>query len=120
MNTDDRWAITETLARTGHVGDSGDIDRRKAVFTSDVVYDMSAIGAGMPVISGTEAVRERALRMGANGPVAHHVTNVVIVGEDEVQVEVDSRACCSCPMSSTGFDGGSDYTVISSGAVILA
>ncbi|GAB6899107.1 nuclear transport factor 2 family protein [Kineosporia succinea] len=94
MNTDDRWAITETLALAGHVVDSGDLDRLSAVFASDVVYDMSAVGAGMPVITGTEAVRQGALRMGANGPVAHHVTNVVVVREDGAQAEVDSKACC--------------------------
>jgi hypothetical protein len=97
MNTDDRWAITETLSRAGHVVDSGDLDRLGTAFTSDVVYDMSAVGAGMPVINGIEAVREGALRMGVNGPIAHHVSNVVIVREDEAQTLVDSKGLLLMP-----------------------
>ncbi|GLY32213.1 hypothetical protein Kisp02_55780 [Kineosporia sp. NBRC 101731] len=85
------------MSRAGHVVDSGDLDRLDTVFSSDAVYDMSAVGVGMPVLTGTEAVREGALRMGANGPVAHHVTNVVIVREDETQAEVDSKGLLLMP-----------------------
>ena len=86
-----RPPITETLSRAGHVVDSGGLHRLGTAFTSDVVCGMSAVGAGMPVINGTGAVRAGALRTGANGPIAHHVTNVVIVREDDGQALVDSE-----------------------------
>lgn len=89
MDTDDRWAITETLSRVGHVFDDGRLDEIDTVFTSDVVYDMSAVG--MPVINGIEAARELAEQLGAHGPIAHYVSNVVIVSQDGDQVAVDSK-----------------------------
>jgi hypothetical protein len=92
MDTDDRWAITETLSLVGHVFDDGRLDEIDTVFTSDVAYDMSAVG--MPVIHGIEAARELAQRLGDHGPIAHYVSNVVVVGEDDRnggEVAVDSK-----------------------------
>jgi SnoaL-like domain len=89
MDTDDRWAITETLSRVGHIFDDGRPDDIDTVFTSDVVYDMSAVG--MPVINGIEAARELAKQLGARGPIAHYVSNVIIVSQDGDQVAVDSK-----------------------------
>lgn len=79
MNSDDRWSIAETVSLVGHVFDDGRLDEIDTVFTSDVVYDMSALG--MPVINGIDGAREAARQMGAHGPIAHFVTNVVILGE---------------------------------------
>lgn len=100
MDTDDRWAIAETLSLVGHVFDDGRLDEIDTVFTPDVVYDMSAVG--MPVITGVEAARELAARLGDHGPVAHYVSNVVVGGEidhdgdpdrdqDRDEVAVDSK-----------------------------
>ncbi len=89
MNNDDRWNIAETLSLVGHVFDDGRLDEIDTVFTSDVVYDMSALG--MPVINGIEGAREAARQMGAHGPIAHFVTNVVIASEDGDEVAVDSK-----------------------------
>ncbi|SDD46736.1 nuclear transport factor 2 family protein [Auraticoccus monumenti] len=89
MDTEDRWAITETLSRVGHVFDDGRLDEIDTVFTADLVYDMSAVG--MPVINGIEAARELAEQLGAHGPIAHYVSNVVIVSEDGDEVAVDSK-----------------------------
>lgn len=93
MDTDDRWAITETLGLVGHVFDDGRLDEIDTVFTSDVVYDMSAVG--LPVINGIEAARELAKKLGDHGPIAHYVSNVVIVSRDGDQdgdeVAVDSK-----------------------------
>jgi 3-phenylpropionate/cinnamic acid dioxygenase small subunit len=89
MNTEDRMDIAETLSLVGHVFDDGRLDEIAAVFTADVVYDMSALG--MPVIHGMDGAREAARQMGAHGPVAHLVTNVVIGEEDEDEVVVDSK-----------------------------
>lgn len=89
MDSDERWNIAETLNLVGHVFDDGRLDEIDTVFTSDVIYDMSALG--MPVINGIEGAREAARRMGAHGPIAHFVTNVVIVSEDDDEVSVDSK-----------------------------
>jgi 3-phenylpropionate/cinnamic acid dioxygenase small subunit len=89
MHTDDRWAITETLSRVGHVFDDGRLDEIDSVFSADVVYDMTAVG--MPVINGIEAARTLAEHLGGHGPVAHYVSNVIIVSQDDDQVAVDSK-----------------------------
>jgi ketosteroid isomerase-like protein len=89
MDIADRWAIAETLSLVGHVFDDSRLDEIDAVFAADVVYDMSALG--MPVITGIEGAREAARALGADGPIAHLVTNVVIVGQDGDEVAVDSK-----------------------------
>ncbi|PYY56535.1 nuclear transport factor 2 family protein [Curtobacterium sp. MCSS17_011] len=100
MNTHDHIAISEMLSLVGHVFDDGRLDEIGSVFTADVVYDMRALG--MPVIEGIDGAREAARQMGAHGPIAHLVTNVVIaeqeagdeVASDEVvgnEVAVDSK-----------------------------
>jgi hypothetical protein len=92
MDTDDRWAITETLSLVGHIFDDGRLDEIDTVFTTDVVYDMSAVG--MPVINGIEAARELAKQLGDHGPVAHFVSNVVVSqdgDQDGDEVAVDSK-----------------------------
>ncbi|MCS5732894.1 nuclear transport factor 2 family protein [Herbiconiux daphne] len=89
MNNDDRWNITDTLSLVGHVFDDGRLDEIDAVFTADIVYDMSALG--MPVITGIDGARAAAQQMGTHGPIAHFVTNVVIVSENGDEVAVDSK-----------------------------
>jgi len=87
MNPQDRLEIADMLARYGHVVDRGALDRLDSVFTSDVRYDMSAVG--LPVMVGVRALRDGALRLGPLNPVAHHTTDVMVVeaGEDEAVVE---------------------------------
>ena len=89
MDIDDRWAIAETLSLVGHVFDDGRLDEIDTVFAAEVVYDMNALG--MPVIKGIEGAREAARAMGAHGPIAHFVSNVVIVSQDGAEVAVDSK-----------------------------
>ena len=89
MDIADRWAIAETLSLVGHIFDDSRLDEIDTVFAADVVYDMSALG--MPVIKGIEGAREAARALGADGPIAHFVSNVVIVGEDGDEVAVDSK-----------------------------
>ncbi|GAA2670252.1 MULTISPECIES: nuclear transport factor 2 family protein [Actinosynnema] len=81
LTTEDRLEITETLSLLGHLADSGGPDRLEEVFTPDAVYDLTA--AGMGAFTGIDAIREAAGRIAAHGPVAHHLTNVVIGGEEQ-------------------------------------
>jgi ketosteroid isomerase-like protein len=89
LTAEDRWAIGETLSLLGHIVDSGQWDRLEEVFTPDAVYDLSDVGMG--AIEGVEAIRQGARQLGARNPVAHHLTNVVITGEDDGAVSVQSK-----------------------------
>lgn len=91
LNADDRLAIAHTLSLNGHLVDSGDLDRFAEIFTADVVYELGAAGVG--TAKGLEAVRAAArgmARAGA-GPRAHHVTNIVITGEEDGVATVESK-----------------------------
>lgn len=89
VNADDRWKIEETLARHGHIFDSGQLDRIEEVFTPDAVYDLSDVGLG--TFEGIETMRNATVKLGAANPVAHHLTNVVLTGEEHDQVTVRSK-----------------------------
>ncbi|ALE04943.1 polyketide cyclase [Arthrobacter sp. ERGS1:01] len=88
LTTDDRLAIHELLSLHGHLMDSGDLDHLDQLFTLDVVYDLSPLGAGM--LHGIDAIRRAAQQLGDKNPVAHHVTNVVI-GQGEGKVTARSK-----------------------------
>jgi hypothetical protein len=81
FQTEDRLAIGEVLSLHGFVFDAGEVDRIDEIFTPDVVYDMSAVGIG--VFEGIETVRAAAASMGDRGPLAHHVTNVLISSDED-------------------------------------
>ena len=89
LHAEDRWAIGELLSLHGHIFDEGHLDRLGEIFTPDVVYDMSAAGAG--TFEGVEAIRSAALQLGAGNPIAHHVTNVVITSEEDGAVTARSK-----------------------------
>jgi hypothetical protein len=76
LTAEDRWAIGETISLHGHLFDEGQLDQLDTLFTADVVYDVSDLGYG--VLVGIDAVRDAALALGANNPLAHIVTNIVI------------------------------------------
>jgi hypothetical protein len=85
----DRWAIAEIVSLHGHIFDAGQLDRLEEIFTPEIVYDMSAVGIG--VFAGIDVVRNAAARMGDQGPIAHHVTNVVISSEANDLVTARSK-----------------------------
>ncbi|WP_410590270.1 nuclear transport factor 2 family protein [Amycolatopsis sp. lyj-23] len=89
LHAEDRQAISETLSRHGHLFDEGHLDRLGEVFTPDVVYDMSALGQG--TFEGIEAIRNAARHLGADNPIAHHVTNIVITGEEDDRATARSK-----------------------------
>ena len=91
LHADDRLAIAHTLSLNGHLVDGGDLDRFKEIFTTDVVYELNAAGVGS--VKGLEAVRgaARGMAEAGTGPLAHHVTNVVIIGEEDGVASVESK-----------------------------
>src|SRR6266516_3445569 len=58
ITCEDRAAITEVIARHGHLCDSGELDRLDEVFTADVVYDLTDFG--QQVLRGPQALAEAA------------------------------------------------------------
>ena len=89
LYVEDRQAIGETLALHGHIFDRGQLDRLGEIFTPEVVYDLSDVGAGTFV--GIEAIRSGALKLGAGNPIAHHVTNIVITSQEDDLATAQSK-----------------------------
>ena len=89
LHAEDRQAIGETLALHGHIFDRGQLDRLGEIFTPEVVYDLSDVGAG--TFEGIEAIRSGALKLGAGNPIAHHVTNIVITSQEHNLATVESK-----------------------------
>jgi ketosteroid isomerase-like protein len=91
LHANDRLAIAHTLSLNGHLVDSDDLDRFDEIFTTDVVYELGAAGVG--TVEGLEAVRgaARGMAEAGVGPLAHHVTNVVIIGEEDGVATVESK-----------------------------
>jgi hypothetical protein len=90
LTTEDRLAITELIALHGHHADSGDLDRMTALFTEDVVYDVTAAGGAL--IEGRAALKQAAIDLGDGNPLAHHVTNTVVTAGDGERAHAVSKA----------------------------
>ncbi len=85
----DRIHINELINLHGHLMDEGEFDRLDELFTSEVVYDVSALGGGQ--LTGIEAIAHAGRSLGAANPLAHHVTNVVVVTIDGDSARVRSK-----------------------------
>lgn len=100
LGVEDRLAIYELLALHGHLMDSGAFDRLDELFTDDVVYDLTALGFE-PLI-GPEALVKSALALGEANPLAHHVTNALIIAGDATEATVRSKGLAVRPDGSSG------------------
>jgi SnoaL-like domain len=89
LTAEDRTAITELLSMHGHLVDAGELDRLHELFTDDVTYDVTDLGAGS--LEGLAAIREAALALGELNPVGHHVTNIVLTELADDQVRALSK-----------------------------
>jgi hypothetical protein len=89
LTAEDRWAIADVLAMHGHLFDGGHLKRLGEIFSPGIVYDMS--GLGMGAFEGIETIRRAAEQLGDRSPVAHHVTNIVIVEADGDKATVASK-----------------------------
>jgi SnoaL-like domain len=85
LTAEDRTAITELISMHGHLVDAGELDRLHELFTADVTYDVTDLGAGS--LEGLAAIREAALALGELNPVGHHITNIVLteLADDRVR-----------------------------------
>ena len=89
LSAEDRWAIGETLSLHGHLFDHGQLDRLDELFTPDIVYDVTDAGFGTLV--GIDEIRRAGLELGADNPLAHCVTNIVITSDEGDQVTTQSK-----------------------------
>lgn len=89
LTADDRFAITDLINRHGHLMDRSDFAGAEALFTPDVVYDVSAFGAGVQI--GLAGAREAAYARLDSQPVAHHVTNIVLDEQPDGAVHALSK-----------------------------
>ena len=89
LSTDDRLAIYELIALHGHLMDSGAFDRLHQLFTHDFVYDVQALGFGL--LKGTEALTEASRKLGDGNPLGHHVTNVIVIADEDNAATVHSK-----------------------------
>lgn len=104
MSTEDRIAIAELIAQHGHLFDNGELDRLAELFTTDIRYDVSALGGG--VLEGIDAIRDAAVRLGEGNPVAHHVTNVVVLHLEDDVAKVRSKGLA---VMADGTSGSATY-----------
>ena len=85
----DRIRIHELIGLHGHLMDEGQFDRLDEILTSDVVYDVSALGGGQ--LAGIAAVAQAGRSLGEANPLGHHVTNVVVLDIDGDRAWVRSK-----------------------------
>jgi hypothetical protein len=89
LSTADRLAVHELLGLHGHLMDGGEFGRLGELFTADVVYDVSAYGAG--VLRGRQQIEAAARALGDRNPVGHHVTNIVVAEDPDGTVRARSK-----------------------------
>jgi SnoaL-like domain len=89
LTIEDRLVIADLVALQGHLFDDGELERLDELFTADVVYDASDFG--QPPMHGIDAIRTTALALGDRNPVAHHVTNIVVIPIDDDAASVRSK-----------------------------
>ena len=89
FTAENRCAIGETISLHGHLFDEGHLDRLEELFTADVVYDLTDVG--IKPLHGIEEIRRATLELGADNPVAHHVTNIIITSEEHDCVRTRSK-----------------------------
>ncbi|WP_067501526.1 nuclear transport factor 2 family protein [Actinoplanes sp. TFC3] len=82
----DRDAITDLINLHGHLTDAADPQGADRLFTPDVIYDLEDFGRG--TIHGIAALHTAGRPA---GPLAHHVTNIVIVPTGDGEARVQSK-----------------------------
>jgi 3-phenylpropionate/cinnamic acid dioxygenase small subunit len=92
FTAEDRLAIHDVITLHGHVADDRDWDRLGELFTDDVVLDLEDFGYG--TLCGLAALRDLSLASqdDKGQPLAHHVTNIIITGQDGQTARARSKA----------------------------
>jgi 3-phenylpropionate/cinnamic acid dioxygenase small subunit len=91
LTTEDRLAIHDVIALHGHVADDRDWNRLGDLFTDDAVLDLEEFGYGS--LHGLGAIRDlcRGSQDDEGQPLGHHVTNIIVTGQDGEGVRARSK-----------------------------
>ena len=89
LPVEERLAIYELLALHGHLIDAGAFDRLDELFTDDFVYDLEALGYGR--LEGAKALIDASTALGDDNLLGHHVTNSLVIAEEDDLVRVRSK-----------------------------
>jgi len=102
INAEDRIAIHEVIASHGHVADDRAWHRLGELLTDDAVLDLEDFGLG--TLHGLRAIQElsRGSQDDEGQPLAHHVTNTVITGQDGEGVRARSKGLAVMADGTTG------------------
>lgn len=86
LSTADRLAIHELVSLQGHLADDRRPEDLGLLLTPDATYDVTEYGLG--VVGGLQALIELFTSAPGDQPVGHHVTNVIVTADPDV----DDRA----------------------------
>jgi hypothetical protein len=86
LTTEDRLAIHELVSLHGHLADDRRSDDLGLLLTPDASYDVTAYGLG--VVRGLPALIELFTSAPGDQPEGHHVTNVIVTADPDL----DDRA----------------------------
>jgi hypothetical protein len=76
ISSRNRLAVEGLIKLHGHIVDQGAWHRLHEVFDPAVAMDITAFGGGK--LRGLDAIRDAAIALGEDNPIAHHVTNIVL------------------------------------------
>lgn len=86
LTTADRLAIHELVSLHGHLSDDRRAEELELLLTPEASYDVSAYGLG--VVRGLPALIDLFTSAPGDQPVGHHVTNVIVTADPDL----DDRA----------------------------
>ena len=86
LTTEDRLAIHELVSLHGHLADDGRSEDLGPLLTPEASYDVTAYDLG--VVKGLPALIELFASAPGNQPLGHHVTNVIVTADPDL----DDRA----------------------------
>ena len=90
LTTEDRLAIHELVSLHGHLADDRRSDDLGLLLTPDASYDVSAYGLG--IVRGLPALIELFTSAPGDQPAGHHVTNVIVTPDPDLDDRASVRS----------------------------
>ena len=90
LTTTDRLAIHELVSLHGHLADDRRSEDLDLLLTPDASYDVSAYGLG--VVQGLPALIELFSSAPGDQPIGHHVTNVIVTADPDLDDRAQVRS----------------------------
>jgi hypothetical protein len=89
LTTDDRLAIHELISLHGHLADDRRSTELDQFLTHDAAYDISDFGLG--IVTGLADITELWEAAPGEQPIGHHVTNVLVMQQEDGVVRARSK-----------------------------